>query len=85
MLRLQTALASSSEESARVYDESDERRREQYEVVTIHRRRTPRTSSNAWSISDKAFGAELAGADDTSGTINLGFTRASRRTAPHRR
>jgi ATP-dependent helicase YprA (DUF1998 family) len=72
MLRLRTAMASSSEENARVYDESDERQRERYEVVTIIDA-DPAHITNAWSISDKAFGAELSGQTKLR-TINLGFT-----------
>ena len=71
MLRLRTALASSSEEAARVYDENDERQRERYDVITTIDV-DPAHVSGAWALADKAFGAELSGETHLR-TINLGF------------
>ncbi|WP_395155595.1 DEAD/DEAH box helicase, partial [Ilumatobacter sp.] len=71
MLRLRSSMASSSEENARVYDERDERDREQYEVITVIDA-DPAHISNAWSLGETAFGAELAGQTKLR-TINLGF------------
>jgi ATP-dependent helicase YprA (DUF1998 family) len=57
VLRLRTALASGSEESARVYDEDDDRVRESYEVITMVDP-DPTEISGAWLL-DQTFGAEL--------------------------
>ncbi len=58
VLRLRTALSSGSEESARVYDEYDERQREAYEVVTLVDP-DPAEVSGAWLLPERTFGAEL--------------------------
>ena len=72
MLRLRTAMASSSEENARVFDERDERDRERYEVVrTIDC--DPAHITNAWALGETAFGAELSG-QTRMRTINVGFS-----------
>jgi hypothetical protein len=71
MLRLRSALSSGSEESTRVYDEDDDRRREQYDVITTVDV-DPSTVSGPWRLLDRVFGAELAGAAHLR-TINLGF------------
>ena len=71
LMRLQTALASGSEENARVYDEDDERRRESFDVFTTVDV-NPSRVSGAWELPDKGFGAELAEAHLR--TLNVGFT-----------
>ena len=58
LLRLRTARAASSEEAARVYDETDERRRERYSVVTTVDV-DPAHVSGAWQLHERAFGAEF--------------------------
>lgn len=72
LLRLRTVLASSSEESARVYDESDERMREHYETITTTDV-DPERVSGAWKLAERAFGAELSGLTHLR-TLNLGFS-----------
>ena len=59
LLRLRTALAASSEVAARVFDETDERRREAYDVITTVDI-DPVHVADAWRLDDKAFGAEYA-------------------------
>jgi hypothetical protein len=71
MLRLRTALASSSEEAARVYDEDDDRKRERYDVLTIVDV-PPEHLSGAWRLAGTSFGAEHS-ARTAIRTINLGF------------
>lgn len=72
MLRLRTARSSGSEENARVYDESDEREREHYDVLaTVDV--DPAFVSGAWQLQDRAFGAEFARRTHIR-TINLGFS-----------
>lgn len=58
VLRLRTALASGSEEGARVYDEDDNRKREGYEVATLVDP-DPTEVSGAWLLPEQTFGAEL--------------------------
>ncbi|MCB1029533.1 MAG: hypothetical protein KDB24_17405, partial [Microthrixaceae bacterium] len=75
MLRLKRSYASGSEEAARVYDESDERRRERYnDVLCVDV--DPQRIEGAWTLADKAFGAEFAGGTHFR-TINLGFAERS--------
>lgn len=71
MVRLRTAMSASSEENARVYDESDERQRERYELASAIDA-DPAHITDAWAIDEKAFGAELSGRTRLR-TINLGF------------
>ena len=59
LLKLRTALAASSEVAARVYDETDERRREAYDIITTVDI-DPVHVADAWRLSNKAFGAEFA-------------------------
>ena len=59
LLKLRTALASSSEVAARVYDETDERQQERYDVITAVDI-DPVHVVDAWRINNKAFGAEFA-------------------------
>jgi hypothetical protein len=80
MLRLTTALASSSEEGARVYDEDDDRRRERYDVATLVDV-APEHLGGAWRLEDKTFGAELC-ARTAIRTINLGFRERRGDTIP---
>ena len=72
VLRLRTALASGSEESARVYDETDERVRNAYEVVTLVDPE-PTDVSGAWVIEAKTFGAEMCQRTRLR-TFNLGLS-----------
>ncbi len=75
MLRLKRSMASGSEESARVYDETDDRRREQYDsllAVDVD----PHHVEGAWALANQAFGAEFA-AGTHFRTINLGFAHRS--------
>ena len=72
MLRLRTARSAESEENARVYDESDERQREYYDLLaTVDA--DPSFVSGAWQLADRAFGAEFARRTHIR-TINLGFS-----------
>ena len=75
MLQLRTAEAASSEEAARVYDETDEREREHYDVITTVDA-DPVHISGAWQLVDRAFGAELSRRTELR-TINLGFSDRS--------
>lgn len=72
LLRLRKALASGSEESARVYDETDDRTRESYEIITLVDP-DPADVSGAWLLSDKTFGAELCTRTRLR-TLNLGIS-----------
>ncbi len=72
LLRLRTARAAGSEEGTRVYDETDDRRREQYDVVTTVDV-DPAHVSGAWQLVDKAFGAEFARHTDIR-LINFGLS-----------
>ncbi len=58
VLRLRTALASGSEENARVFDENDDRKRESYDMVTLVDP-DPTEISGAWLLPAHTFGAEL--------------------------
>ncbi len=80
MLRLQTALASSAEEAARVYDEDDERKREAYDVITVVDV-DPAEVVEAWQLPDAGFGAELVTGARLR-TINLGFGDRSGEKVP---
>lgn len=80
MLRFRTALAASSEESARVFDDDDDRQRENYDVVTLVDS-APETISGAWHLPGKTFGAELAGRTFVR-TVNLGFRERKGETVP---
>jgi hypothetical protein len=71
VLRLRTALSLASEESARVYDDTDERQREYYDVVTAIDA-DPAHISEAWRLKERAFGAELSSVTHLR-TFNLGF------------
>ena len=86
MLRLKRSMASGSEEAARVYDETDDRRRERYnDILTVDV--DPHLVDGAWALANQAFGAEFA-AGTHFRTINLGFTHRSgerRRIAGHDR
>jgi hypothetical protein len=73
MLRLKRVFASSSEEQARVFDETDERDREQYDVVTTVDA-DPTHISQAWKLTEQTFGAERSGRTHIR-TINLGFQK----------
>jgi hypothetical protein len=75
MLRLKRSYASGSEEGARVYDESDQRRRERYDDVLCVDV-DPQRIEGAWTLADKAFGAEFAGGTHFR-TINLGLAERS--------
>ena len=80
MLRLRQAYASGSEEEARVFDESDNRQQEQFEViVTVDV--DPGSIRGAWGLEEAAFGAELA-PNTTLRTINLGFRQRRGTTLP---
>ena len=57
--RLQEVYAASSEEAARVYDDSDDRQREQYETAVLVDVE-PDSVTGAWRLVDQVFGAELA-------------------------
>lgn len=72
VLRLRTALSSGSEESARVFDESDERTRERYEVITLVDP-DPKEITGAWLLGDQTFGAELCTSTHLR-TFNLGIS-----------
>lgn len=72
VLRLRTALASGSEESSRVYDDTDERVREGYEVVTLVDP-DPTEVSGAWLIQEQTFGAEMCHRTRLR-TFNLGLS-----------
>ncbi len=74
VLRLRTALASGSEESARVYDESDNRTRRQYTVATLVDP-DPTEVRGAWLLEDRTFGAEFVGRVRLR-TFNLGLADA---------
>jgi ATP-dependent helicase YprA (DUF1998 family) len=71
MLRLRTALASGSEEAARVFDDSDDRRRQRYDLITTIDVE-PDSINGAWSLDERAFGTEFAGRAHVR-TINLGL------------
>ncbi len=80
MLRFKTALASSSEEDARVYDEDDDRRRERYDMgIAVDT--APEHISGAWHLADKTFGAELSERTAIR-TVNLGFQERRGDTLP---
>ena len=72
VLRLRTALASGAEESSRVYDDTDERVREGYEVVTLVDP-DPTEVSGAWFIQEQTFGAEMCHRTRLR-TFNLGLS-----------
>ncbi|MCD9625295.1 DEAD/DEAH box helicase [Rhabdothermincola salaria] len=72
VLRLRTTLASGSEEQSRVYDDTDERVREGYEVVTLVDPE-PTEVSGAWLIQAQTFGAELCHRTRLR-TFNLGMS-----------
>jgi hypothetical protein len=80
MLRLRAALASSSEEGARVYDEDDDRRRERYDMLSVIDI-APEHISEAWCLDGIPFGAELASAASIR-TVNLGFRERRGETLP---
>ncbi len=80
LLRLSTAYASGSEESARVYDESDERRREAYEIITTVDAE-PAHVSSGWVLADRAFGAELSGRTHVR-SLNLGMSHKRGESVP---
>ncbi len=80
MLRLRTALASGSEEAARVFDDSDDRRRARYDVITTVDVE-PDSIGDAWSLDERAFGAEFAGRTHIR-TINLGLSERSGESVP---
>ncbi len=71
MLRLRTVRSSSPEERARVFDDTDERQREIYDVV-VSADVDPAHVAGAWRLTDRAFGAEFA-RHARIRTINLGF------------
>jgi hypothetical protein len=71
LLRLRTVLSSASEESARVYDESDDRQRERYDAVTTIDV-DPAHVSGAWKLIDQPFGVEWSGQTHLR-SLNLGF------------
>lgn len=72
VLRLRSSLAASSEEAARVFDESDNRTRERYELATLVDP-DPAEIRNAWLLEDRTFGAEFAGRVRLR-TFNLGIS-----------
>ena len=80
MLRLRAALASGSEEGARVFDETDERQRTPFDLVTAIDVE-PEDISGAWTLAERAFGAELSGRTHIR-TINLGRVEDSGESAP---
>lgn len=59
MLRLRSVTSSSSEESARVHDETDERQRERYETALLVDV-DDAFVTGSWKLADVAFGAEMA-------------------------
>ncbi len=71
MLRLRSALAGSSEEAARVYDEADERQSRSYSMVAPIDV-DPAHIGQAWELEQRAFGAEFSGRTSLR-TINLGL------------
>jgi ATP-dependent helicase YprA (DUF1998 family) len=72
VLRLRNSLAASAEEAARVYDESDNRTKERYELATLVDP-DPAEIRGAWLLEDRTFGAEFAGRVRLR-TFNLGIT-----------
>ena len=60
VLRLRNSLSASAEEAARVFDESDNRAQERYELATLVDP-DPAEIQGAWLLEDRTFGAELAG------------------------
>lgn len=80
VLRLRTALASGSEEGARVYDEDDERRREGYEIAVLVDP-DPTEVSGAWMLPERTFGAELCTRTRLR-TFNLGLSDRPGDTLP---
>lgn len=71
VLRLRSSLAASAEEAARVYDESDNRTRERYELATLVDP-DPAEIPDAWLLKDRTFGAEFVGRVRLR-TFNLGI------------
>ena len=74
MLQLRQAYSSAPEEAARVFDETDDRRQERFEVITTVDV-DPIEVQGAWRLAGDdsvAFGAELV-ANTVLRTINLGF------------
>jgi hypothetical protein len=71
VLRLRNALASGPEEGARVYDESDDRSKERYELSSLVDI-DPAEVRGAWLLEDRTFGAEFAGRVRLR-TFNLGI------------
>jgi len=80
MLRLQTARSNSSEETARVYDESDDRQRENYDVITSVDV-DPANVTGAWQLTGRVFGAEF-GRYTKIHTINLGLKERQGESIP---
>ncbi len=80
MLRLKKSFASGSEENARVFDESDARRNERYDMV-LAVDVEPETISGAWMLDERAFGAEFAARTHLR-TVNLGFETKAGRSMP---
>lgn len=72
VLRLRSSLAASAEEAARVYDESDSRTNERYELATLVDL-DPTEIRDAWLLGDRTFGAEFVGRVRLR-TFNLGIT-----------
>jgi len=71
VLRLRHAFATAPEEAARVFDESDNRTKERYELVSLVDP-DPTEIRDAWLIDDRSFGAEFAGRVRLR-TFNLGL------------
>ena len=71
VLRLRNSLASGAEEAARVYDESDDRAKERYELAILVDT-DPAEIRDAWLLEDRTFGAEFAGRVRLR-TFNLGI------------
>lgn len=72
VLRLRRSLAAAPEEAARVYDESDDRSRERYELATLVDPE-PAEIRGAWLLEDRTFGAEFVGRVRLR-TFNLGIS-----------
>ncbi len=81
MLRLRTALASGSEESARVFDESDTRTRARYSTAMPIDVEPTSIAPGAWQLDEKAFGAEFADRVHLR-SLNLGLIGAPGDTVP---
>ncbi len=80
MLQLRTARSNSSEEAARVYDETDNRQRENYDVITTVDV-DPANVSGAWQLTERVFGAEF-GRYTKIRTINLGLKERQGESIP---